>query len=76
MVFIRVLYGCFICVVTTPTQQQRNFDFDQTLKVDSWDHFEQIPTVLATFVEATMVLAIFVHIRIISAVTDPILTKL
>ena len=34
-------------------------------------HLEQIPTVMATFVQTT-----FVHIRNISAVTDPILTKL
>ena len=53
-------------------------DFDQTLKVESWDwdHLELIPAVMATFVQATIVLATFVHIRIISAVTDPILTKL
>ena len=38
-------------------------DFDQTLKVASLDHLWQIPTVMATFV----------HISIISAVTDPIL---
>ena len=148
MVFTRVLYGCFICVVTTPTQQQRNLnvvggwtrkwlctpppppptqtqcqqylscywpDFDQTLKVGSWEHLEQIPTVRwylsrqhlswwhlsisaisqlllarfwpnfkgrflgpsltdlnyhGTFVQATFVLATFVHIRNISADTD------
>ena len=50
-------------------------DFDQTLKVDSWDHFELIPTVMATLVQAIFVLATFVHIRNISVVTDPILTK-
>ena len=32
-------------------------------------------TVTVTFVQATFILAIFVHIRNISAVTDPILTK-
>ena len=46
-------------------------DFDQTLKVGSWDPFEQFPTVTLTFVKAT-----FVHIRNISAVTDRIMTKL
>ena len=61
-------------------------DFDQTLKVGSWDHLEQMPTVLETFVQATYVLATFVleayalatfvHISNISAVTGPILTKL
>ena len=51
-------------------------DFDQTLKVGSWDQLEQIPTVTVTFVQATFVLATFVHIRIVSAVTDLILTKL
>ena len=51
-------------------------DSDQTLKVDSWDQLELIPTVMATFVKATFVLATFVHIRNISAVTDLILTKL
>ena len=51
-------------------------DFDQTLKVDSWDHLELIPTVMSTFVQAIFVLVTFVHIRNISAVTDPIFTKL
>ena len=35
-----------------------------------------MPTVMVTFVQATFVLAIFVHIRNTSAVTDPNLTKL
>ena len=51
-------------------------DFDETLQVGSWEHIEQIPTVTVTFVQAAFVLATFVHIRNISAVTDPILTKL
>ena len=51
-------------------------DFDETLKVGSCEHLEQIPTVRVTFVHATFVLAIYVHIRNISAVTDPILMKL
>ena len=51
-------------------------DFDQTLKVGSWEHLEQIPTVTVTFVQATFVLMTFVHIRNISTVTDPILMKL
>ena len=51
-------------------------DFDETLKVSSWDYIELILTVAATFVHATFVLATFVHIRNISAVTDPILMKL
>ena len=46
-------------------------NFDQTSKVDCWDHLEMIPTVMAPFVQA-----IFVHIRNISAVIDPILAKL
>ena len=50
--------------------------FDQTLKVGSWEPLEEIPTAMVTFVQATFVLATFVHIRNISAVTDPILTKL
>ena len=37
---------------------------------------ELIPTVMATFVLATFLQATFVHIKNISAVTDPILTKL
>ena len=41
-------------------------DFDETLKAGSWELLEQIPTVTETFV----------HIRNISAVSDPILTKL
>ena len=51
-------------------------DFDETLKVGSWEHLEQIPTVTVTFVQATFVLVTFVHIRNISAVTDTIWTKL
>ena len=54
---------------THPTQTQCQqylgcycLDFDQTLKVDSWDHFELIPTVMTAFVQATIVLAPFVHI--------------
>ena len=49
---------------------------DETLKVGSWEHLEQIPTVWVTFVHATFVLATYVPIRNISAVTDPILMKL
>ena len=44
--------------------------FDQTLKVDSWDNMEQIPTVTVTSVQATFVLVTFVHIRNISAASD------
>ena len=67
--------------LTTQTQCRQYLscywpDFDQTLKVGSWEHLEQVPTVTVTFVQATFVLATFVHIRNISAVTDPILTKL
>ena len=46
-------------------------DFDENLKLASWELVEQIPTIKLTFVQLT-----FVHIRNISAVTDPILTKL
>ena len=51
-------------------------DFDDTLKVASWEHLEQILTAMATFVQATFVQVTFDHIRNISAVTDPILMKL
>ena len=51
-------------------------DFDETLKVGSWEHPQQILTVMVTFVQATFVQVTFVHIRNISAVTDPILMKL
>ena len=50
-------------------------DYDQTLKVDSWDPLELIPTVMAPFDQVSFVLATFFHIRNFSAVTDPILTK-
>ena len=50
--------------------------FDQTLNLGSWEQLEQISTVMGIFVQATFVLATFVHIRNISAVTDSILTKL
>ena len=48
-------------------------DFDQILKVGSWDLFEHILTV--TFVQAIFVLATFVHILNISPVIYSILTK-
>ena len=51
-------------------------DIDETLKAASWEHLEQIPTIKLKFVQATFVLVTFVHIRIISAVTDQILPKL
>ena len=51
-------------------------DFDQTLNVSPWEHLQLIPTVTVSFVHATFVLVTFVHISNISAVTDPILTKL
>ena len=69
---------------TTPPQKLnvRNIsavtdpDFDQALNVVSWDYLEQNLAVAVTFVQATFVLVTFVHIKIISAVTDPILMKL
>ena len=51
-------------------------DVDQTLRVGSMENLEQIPTVMMTFVQATFVGTTFVHISNISAVADPILTKL
>ena len=36
---------------------------DQTLRVDSWDHLSQMLSVTGTFVQATSILATFVHIR-------------
>ena len=50
-------------------------DFNQTLKVSSWNHLSQMLIVTVTFVRATFLLATFVHIRNISAVTEHILTK-
>ena len=47
-------------------------DFDETLKVGSCEHLEQIPTVRVIFVHATFVLATFVYIRNISAATDKV----
>ena len=74
------IYPCNICPGDIcPYQQYLSCywpDFDQILKVGSWDLYEHIPTVTMRFVQATLVLATFVHIRNISAVTDPILTKL
>ena len=51
-------------------------DIDETLKIDSWEHLEKITTVMMTSVQAAFVLATFVHIKSISALTDPILMKL
>ena len=48
----------------------------QTLKVGSWDHVRNKPTVMVTFVQATCAVVTFVHISNISAVTGPILIKL
>ena len=73
----------WLCKPHPPTQTQCLqylscywLDFDETLKVGSCEHLEHIPTVRVTFIHATFVLASFVHIRDISAVTDPILMKL
>ena len=68
-------------LTTTETQCQQYLscywpNFYETLKVGSWEHLEQIPTGTGTFVQAKFVLATFVHIRNISAVSDPILMKL
>ena len=70
--------------IPTPTTQTQCYqylscylpDFDETSNIGSWEHLEQSPTVMVTLVQATFVLATFVHIRNISAVTDPILMKL
>ena len=51
-------------------------NFDQTLKVGSWDHLWQTPAVMVTSVQETFVLATFFHIRNMSAVTDPIWPKI
>ena len=51
-------------------------DFDQILKVGSWELFKHILTFTKTFVDVTFVMSTFVHISNISAVTDSILTKL
>ena len=48
----------------------------QTLKIGSWDHLEQMQTVMWTFVQVTFAPATFVNTGNISTVTDPILTKL
>ena len=49
---------------------------DQILNVGSWDHLEQIPTIMVTFVQATFFMVTFVHIKNILAVIHMILTKL
>ena len=51
-------------------------DFDENLKIGSWEHLEHIPTARVTFVQATFDQVTFVHLRNISAGSDPILTKL
>ena len=53
---------------TTQTQHQQYLswywpDFDETLKVGSCEHLEQIPTVMGIFVQVTFVQAKSVHIR-------------
>ena len=59
-----------------PQHNTTHLDFDETLKIGSWELLEQIPTVKLTFVQATFILVKFVHIRNISAVTGMIWTKL
>ena len=51
-------------------------DLDQTLKEGSWKHLEEIPTVMVIFVQATYVLATFVHVSNIYSVTNIFSTKL
>ena len=46
-------------------------DFDQSLKVGSWEHLEQVPIVRVPFVRAT-----FLYFRNIADVTEQILTRL
>ena len=58
-----------------PPPQTQCQQYLSCLKIGSWDHLEQILNVTVTFVQAIFVLATFVHIRNISADTDPILTK-
>ena len=45
--------------------------FDTLEFTGFWEHIQQIKTVTTTFVQAT-----FIHIKNISAVTNPILMKL
>ena len=52
----------------SPTED-KSPDFDQNLKVCSWDYVELISTVAMTFVQATFVPTTTVHIRNISAAT-------
>ena len=69
------IFPCNICPGDIcPYQQYLSsylHDLNPILKVGSWGLFEHIPTVTITFVQATLVLATFVHIRNISAVTHP-----
>ena len=57
--------------MSTAGVSQLLLDFDETLKVGSLEHLEQIPTVKVTFVQAT-----FVYIRNISTVIALIFMKL
>ena len=58
------------CIITSITRP------DKTLNLTSRKYLEQFTKIKLTFVQAKFVLATFVHIRNISAVTDPMLTKL
>ena len=51
-------------------------DFDQILKVGSWDHLEQIPTIMVTFIEAIFFMVTFDHFKNISAGIDKFFNKL
>ena len=62
-----------LCTPTTTTTHNCKLfltQFDQTLKIGSLNHLEQIPSVTVTYVHATFVYVTFVHIRNISTCTE------
>ena len=73
---VTFIQATFVLVTFVHIRNTSGPDFGETLKIGSWEHLEQIPTVTLTFVHVTFVLVTFVHIKNISDVTDMIWTKL
>ena len=68
---VTFVQASFVLVTFVHIRNISGPEFDESLKIGSWEHLEQIPTVTLTFAQAT-----FEHIRHISAVTDMIWTKI
>ena len=66
MTFVQATYVLARFVHSSNTTAVTDQILKKTLKLRSWEHLEQIPTVTVTFVQALSFLVTFVHIRNIS----------